>query len=239
MTISSELSGALRYCGDIEGERIPLPTLYEFWLDSCSTMDADLQLSQSWRNVQLSPVFQIALREQVLPAIQGVDPAFEVGLDYRLAGTNNPWRTVQIVAPERVSDVESMSGWFLEAGWSRQSSSRVAAFYGFPRNIILSFDPALYEFRLWYVPSTAGDRSNVNEGASGLPETYAPLRKVLTAHKALPQCGYDDVTFKRLNDVILRELAIWQPRWDRYKDKRPKREGTRRPGFKRASRFRR
>jgi hypothetical protein len=228
MSISSELSGALRYCGDIRAGGVDLPTLYEFYLDSCLTMDADLQLSESWRQLRVSPLV-ITDREQPLGSLE--DFAFEVGLDYRAAGSEDRWRTVQIVAPERVSDVEDIRAWF-GRGWWCGTGTRAASFYGEPRNVILSFDPTGFEFRLWWVSSSAADRSNQDE-VSGLPETYAPLRKLLTAHKALPQCGHDETTYERLESVILRELSIWQPRWERFKNKPLKREGSRRPGYKR------
>jgi hypothetical protein len=231
MTISSELSGALRYCGDIRAERIPLPDLYEFYLDSCLTLDADLQLSESWRSLRVTPI-EIDEQEQSLGSLENF--AFEVGLDYRVAGTSDPWQTVRIVAPERVSDVADYSAWFGQGIWVA-TGARAASFYGEPRNVILSFDPADFEFRLWWVSSSATDRSNQAE-VSGLPETYAPLRKLLTAHKALPHCGHDEATYSNLESVILRELAIWQPRWERFRNKPLKREGSRSPGYKRTMR---
>jgi len=215
MTISAELSGALRYCGDIRGEHIELPDLWEFYLDSCATLDADLQISESWRNASVRSI-DISEREQSLGALENL--AFEIGLDYRKAGSDDRWITLQIVAPERVSDAEKLGQY-------------AASFYGHPRNVILSFDPLDYEFRLWSVSSQPAERANENE-VSGLPETFAPLRKLLTAHKALPHCGHDELTFNRLEKVILRELAIWEPRWERFKNKPLKREGSRRPGFK-------
>lgn len=234
MTISAELSGALRYCGDIRGERIELPDLWEFYLDSCATLDADLQLSESWRRLSVAAI-DISQQEQPLPSLENF--AYEVGLDYRLAGSDDRWRTVQIVAPERVSDVANISSWFTTGPWSVQSNSRAASFYGEPRSVILSFDPSPYEFRLWSVSSLLADRTNPDE-VSGLPETFAPLRKLLTAHKALPHCGHDELTFDRLEKVILRELEIWEPRWERFKNKPLKREGSRRPGYKRTQRSR-
>jgi hypothetical protein len=215
MTISAELAGALRYCGDIRGERIELPDLWEFYLDSCATMDADLQISESWRQLSVRDI-GISEREQSLASIENF--AFEVGLDYRVSGSDDRWITLPIVAPERVSDEEELNHF-------------VASFYGHPRNVILSFDPTNYEFRLWSVSSQPAERANANE-VSGLPETFAPLRKLLTAHKALPHCGHDEATFDRLEKVILRELEIWEPRWERFKNKPRKREGSRRPGFK-------
>lgn len=214
-TISEELAGALRYCGDIRGERVALPDLWSFYLDSCLTLDADLQISESWRNLAPRPL-NVTAREQTLGSLENF--AFEVGLDYR-AGSEDVWRTLTIVAPERVSDLE-------------RQNLHAASFYGVPRNLILSFDPLDYEFRLWTVSSAPAGRENEDE-VSGLPETFAPLRSLLTAHKALPHCGHDEVMFNRLEQVILRELAMWQPRWERFRSKPLKREGTRRPGFKR------
>ncbi len=215
MTISSELSGALRYCGDTRGERIELPDLWEFYLDSCASLDADLQITESWRQASVRDLV-VTDREQTLNSLENF--AFEIGLDYRKAGSDDRWRTLQVVAPERVSDAEKLG-------------QNVASFYGQPRNLILSFDPDDYEFRLWTVSSASGQRTNPDE-VSGLPETYAPLRKLLTAHKALPHCGHDEISFDRLEKVILRELAIWEPRWQKFKHKPLKREGSRRPGFK-------
>src|SRR5919205_689943 len=178
MTISAELSGALRYCGDIRRQEIELPDLWEFYLDSCALLDADLQISESWR--QLVPRnLDVVAREQSLATIENF--AFEVGLDYRDAGSNDRWRTLEIVAPERVSDAEVLN-------------QHVASFYGQPRNLILSFDPFQFEFRIWTVSSHAAERASMDE-ISGLPEVFAPLRKLLTAHKALPHCGHDEVTF--------------------------------------------
>lgn len=236
MTISAELSGALRYCGDIEGERINLPDLYQSWLNACALLDADLQLSPSWRNLLVTPAFQIGQQEQPLPQIENF--SFEVGLDRRAVGVStNPWRTVSIVAPERVSDAQSIGTWFAQAGYL-QSSANVASFYGEPRNIILGFDPSPYEFRLWYVPQTPADRTN-QSGLSGLPETYAPLRSLLTAHERLVDCKYEDAIHDRYERVILQKLAIWQPTWGRFKNKPLKREGSRRPGYKATMRRRR
>jgi hypothetical protein len=174
MTISSELSGALRYCGDVEGDRVALPTLYEFYLDSCLTMDADLQLSESWRQLRVVPLV-ITDQEQPLGSLENF--AFEVGLDYRVAGSSDQWRTVQIVAPERVSDVADYAGWFGQGLWIG-TGKPAASFYGEPRNVMLSFDPTHYEFQAVVgVVERGRDRSNQDE-VSGLPETYAPLAQI-------------------------------------------------------------
>lgn len=222
MTISAELAGALRYCGDVRDDRVALPDLWEFYLDSCMLLDADLQISESWRQLTPTPL-QIDERVQNLGSVE--DFAFEIGIDYRRSGSDDAWRTLDVVAPEKVSDQERIG-------------KRVISFFGQPRKVILSFDPAGYEFQLWYVSSRATQRADQNQ-ISGLPETYAPLRKLLTAHKALPHCGHDAVTHDRLEKVILRELAIWQPRWDRFRNKPLKREADRRLGYKRATRGRR
>jgi hypothetical protein len=214
MTISAELSGALRYCGDIRGERIHLPDLYTSWLNSCLLLDADLEISESWRQVTVRDL-DIAEREQSLASQPNF--AFEIGLDYRAIGSEDPWKTLQIVAPERVADAESRGEY-------------VASFYGQPRKVILSFDPVSYEFRLWSVSGTA-DRGSLSE-VSGLPETYRPLRELLTAHERLADCRYDADTYDRYMDVIKDKLQIWMPRWERFKNKPLKREGSRRPGFK-------
>jgi hypothetical protein len=216
MTISAELSGALRYCGDIRGERLELPDVYEFWLDACSMMDADLQITEAWRNMAAAPL-EITEQDQALGALPPY--SFELGVDYRSrTSLDAKWRTLEVVAAERVADAERRGGYAI-------------GFYGQPRRVLLSFDPANYEFQLWSVSTGAVDRSNPAE-VSGLPETYAPLRKLLTAHFALPHCKYDTETFNQLMGVIETGLKVWMPKWEKFKDKPVKREGSRRPGYK-------
>lgn len=237
MTISAELSGALRYCGHIGDETITLPTLYKFYLDACLLMDADLEFSESFRQLKVSDTFSIDNKEQSLTMIAPYD--LEIGLDYRLAGSTDRWRRVQIVAPERVTRQDLIRDWFATGWWIGDNASRVGSFYGQnPRHVILSFEPAPYEFRLWSVPAAPADRSNQNE-ESGLPAMYAPLRELLTANAALPHCEHDEVMYERLQSVIDKMLAIWQPRWERFKNRPLKREGSRRPGFRRSMRNRR
>lgn len=220
-TVSQELSGALRYAGDVRGERIEMPDLFEFWLDGCAALDADVQFSESWRKLQMRTV-QIARREQLLTTVEGF--AFEVGLDFRKRGSADRWRTLDVVAPERASDAE---------GLDRPAVS----FYGLPRSVILSFEPDGYEFRLWYVAAAPTEVEALTEEPA-LNPTFAPLRKLLAAHSALPHAGHDDTTHARLERVILRGLEIWMPRWRRFAEKPLKREGSRSPGHRATTRGR-
>lgn len=220
ITVSTELAGAQRYCGDTKGERVDLPTLFGFWLDACALLDADLQITESWRGATFREL-PIDSREQSLSSIENF--TFEIGLDYRAQGSSDRFVTLHAVAPERVADAEGRG-------------EKAVAFYGVPRSVILSFDPAGYEFRLWYVPSTTA-RADMAAAAvaaegSGLPEVFRPYREALAAHAALPHAGHDAETYKNLMGVVVGVIAMWEPRWRRFKDKPIKREGTRRPGYR-------
>jgi hypothetical protein len=213
-SISQIIAGALRYAGDLRGERVSLPDAFEFYNDSRGECDADLQFSESWRNVVGVPV--VAAGRDFPVAVES-DYDFEVGADFRLAGSQM-WETLNVVAPERIADAEGQ-------GLKRCS------FYGEPRSMLLSFEPEGYEFQLRYVAN--GRQSEEDpEGETSFPKVFVNRLKLLTAHKILPHTGHDETTYKRLMDVIQTGLTMNEPRWRRFCQRPLKREGTRAVGFK-------
>lgn len=220
-SVSSIMAGALRYAGDLRGEAVDLPDVFDFYEDSRAELEADLSFSESFRRLSVMPVapagrdFPLGIEE---------DFSFEVGADFRPAGSQR-WETLHVVAPERIADAEAQG-------------LRRCSFYGEPRQMMLSFDPDNYEFQLRYVSTSEGEDDP--DGEASFPAAYVAMLKLLTAHKILPHCGHhDEGKYQRLMGVIQTELAIWQPRWKRFVERPLKREGQRAVGFRALRRRRR
>jgi hypothetical protein len=212
-SISSIMSGALRYAGDLRGEMVALPDVFAFYEDSRAELEADIQFSESFRQLQTAAVAP-AGRDFALNVED--DFAFEVGVDFRAAGSQR-WETLHVVAPERIADAEVQG-------------LRRCSFYGEPRSMMLSFDPDGFEFQLRYVSTSAEEEDP--EGETSFPAVYVAMLKLLTGHKILPHCDHDDAKYQRLMGVIQTELSIWQPRWKRFVERPLKREGQRAVGFR-------